>query len=370
MLKLVDLTLYCHKDFDHPPQLYKHHEASIGFAEYIKDKLNPHFIKHLNYNGHDNYKGIPFTFFKRNNSFWSIPFKTFKYIKSLEPDIVLVQGLIFPLQVIYLRKMLGGKPKIIVQHHGEVPFLGIKHWLQKKADKSIDAYIFTSIGNANIWLEKNIISSKNRCYESLEASTSFTKKDKASSKEQVGMSGDFNFLWVGRLNDNKDPITILKGFSEFHKANSEARLYMIYQTEELLSAVKKFISNYGLTSSVTLVGQVDHSELETWFSATNFYISGSHREGSGYALIEAMACGCIPIVTNIPTFNKITSMGQFGFLYPPGDSTELAKTLSSVKSINKEEMSEAIREHSLQNLSFKKIAEDLYSICNQLLQPV
>jgi len=55
-----------------------------------------------------------------------------------------------------------------------------------------------------------------------------------------------------------------------------------------------------LWKAVSLKGKIDNDELSAWYSAADFYISGSHSEGGSYALLEAMACGCIPIVTSIP----------------------------------------------------------------------
>ena len=54
------------------------------------------------------------------------------------------------------------------------------------------------------------------------------------------------------------------------------------------------------------LGRLPHERLAAYYSAADIFVSGSHREGSGYALIEAMACGAIPCVTDIPSFRAIT----------------------------------------------------------------
>ena len=43
-----------------------------------------------------------------------------------------------------------------------------------------------------------------------------------------------------------------------------------------------------------------------FFSAADLFVVGSHHEGSGYALMEACACGAVPVVTDIPTFRLLT----------------------------------------------------------------
>ena len=50
--------------------------------------------------------------------------------------------------------------------------------------------------------------------------------------------------------------------------------------------------------------------------AADLFVLGSHREGSGYSLIEALACGLPPIVTDIPSFRSLTGAGVVGALWP------------------------------------------------------
>src|SRR5436190_15943827 len=161
------------------------------------------------------------------------------FVKELKPDVVLVPGFHFPLQVIQLRLRLGKKVKIILEHHADKPFTGIKKILQKIADKYIDAYHFTSLGNAQEWLDAGIISNKKKCYEIPANSSYFSRMDKEQSKLELGMSNTTNFLWVGRLQKNKDPITVLKGFEKFLSIDPSDKLYMIYQTTELLLEIEE-----------------------------------------------------------------------------------------------------------------------------------
>src|SRR5207302_5467774 len=100
----------------------------------------------------------------------------------------------------------------------------------------------------------------------------------------------------------------------------------------------------------------------------DFYISASHEESCGYALLEAMACGCIPVVTSIPSFKKNTGDGKFGFLFPPGEPDELLKILSNLKNINLKEFSEDVTRYFKTNLSFENIADTLYHLCETLAQ--
>ena len=190
----------------------------------------------------------------------------------------------------------------------------------------------------------------------------------ALGKKITGMSGEKNFIWVARLNSNKDPFTVLKGFELYCTANSAARLYMIYQTEELLEYCKAIIAASPLLKqAVHLIGKKEHHELEDWYNAADFYISGSHSEGSGYALVEAMACGCVPVVTRIPSFTQITGSGKYGFLFEPGNIADLYQKLQDTDAINLQQYAQSVHEHSQTSLSYQAVADQIYQLASKLL---
>jgi glycosyltransferase involved in cell wall biosynthesis len=367
MLKLVDLTYHSNTEFNTPLELIDAQKESLGYVNEIKRFLNVIVIKHMSAKFELYNNGVLYKFLKARNSFGYIPFKTYHYLKYINPDIILIQGFIFSLQVIFLRLYLGNKCVIILQHHGDHPYQGPRKILQKLADRFINAYIFTSLGNAGEWINEKVISGYEKCYEVLAASTSLIRQDRETSKIKCGIKGRFNFIWVGRLDSNKDPITVLSGFEKYLQVTPEAKLYMVYQADELLASVHNIISsNEKLKDAVILVGKVDHEELVYWYSASDFYISGSHHESCGFALLEAMACGCIPIVTDIPSFRKITDEGTHGFLYQAGDPDSLFDALRQLDMTTLDKTSSLVIEHFQKNLSFKSIAENLYSLCQTL----
>jgi glycosyltransferase involved in cell wall biosynthesis len=368
MIKLIDLTYYAHTEFTNPSQVLKHHEVSVGYAEFIKDKLDLRLVKHLNYEGQEEINGVKYIFFKSRNKFWHIPFATHRFIKKQKPDVVLSQGLIFPLQILALRFKIGKKCKIIVQHHAERPYKGIKRLFQRIADRFIDAYMFTSLGNAAEWIECKIISDSKKCFEIVEVSTDFKRQNKYECRHRLGMAGEKNFLWVGNLIARKDPVTVLKAFNKYLEKDPDARLYMIYRKGELLEKVNELIvAMPALQTAVRVIGNVAHEELSDWFTAADFFLLGSHSEGSGTALIEAMACGCIPVVTDIPPFRKITDDGKLAFLSPPGNIEAFLNSMKRTETTDKERFSEELVHYFEKELSFRAIAEKVNRLCQQLM---
>ena len=82
---------------------------------------------------------------------------------------------------------------------------------------------------------------------------------------------------------------------------------MVFGDDTLLESVDAAGARVGAAAvdRVTLVGRVGHDEMPNYYAAADVFISGSHYEGSGYALIEAMSAGVVPVVTDIPSFRAI-----------------------------------------------------------------
>lgn len=168
-------------------------------------------------------------------------------------------------------------------------------------------------------------------------------------------------MWVGRLIPDKNPLLVLDAFRNYVAINGFAKLYFIYQKDDLLANVKTMINQYPeLARAVCLVGKIPHGELARWYSAADFYISASSREGSGYALIEAIACGCMPVVTDIPSYRKITRNGQLGLLYEAGNAQALSLALLSLW--RKRLSRQTVRSYFESTLSSKCIARDLSKV--------
>ena len=115
-----------------------------------------------------------------------------------------------------------------------------------------------------------------------------------------------------------------------------------------------------------MVGEVPHAEMQYWFSSADFIISGSHHEGSGTVICEAMSCGCVPIVTDIPSFRAITANGECGWLYKAGNEDALLSALMQTIRIDIHEKRNKALEHFKNKLSFEAIAGKIQRVAASL----
>lgn len=363
-LKLIHINYHCHHEFTNPMEVIAKHRLSSGFTGFIRHRLHFISVKHANCKGKYHLDWIDYFFFRSRNRFWYIPFATHRFIKKQRPDVILAEGFVFPLQLLALRLAVGRHCRIIAQHHGEKPFAGIKYFFQRLAGRATDAFIFTAFANAAAWTGKGI-ARQEKCFEVLSASTGMRLCNREICQKQTGMDGCPVFIWAGRLNANKDPLTVIKAFGKYHASHPKARLYMVFQDGQLLPEVEKLRQTLWLDEAITLLGKIDHDKMESFYSSADYFISGSHSEGSGYALVEAMCCGCIPVVTNIPSFKKITGDGKFGMLYEPGNAGQLSEKLNLLNTLPADHSNE-IAAYAKKELSYQAVAEQLFQLCLHL----
>jgi glycosyltransferase involved in cell wall biosynthesis len=173
----------------------------------------------------------------------------------------------------------------------------------------------------------------------------------------IPMGIDAAFLETGknrRVESNKRPMTIL----------SNRNLLPIYNVSLLIRAIpivlkeepetKFLIAGDGaeketlerqaegldINSSVEFLGRVPHEEMPNLLSQADIYVSTSLHDGTSVSLLEAMASGAFPIVTDIPSNREWIRNAENGFLISTGNENVLAmKIVEAIR--NKELVVEA-----------------------------
>ncbi|MFC0513795.1 glycosyltransferase family 4 protein [Mucilaginibacter angelicae] len=362
----VSVTYDYSPGFDKAENWFHRTRAYTGILQCLGEAETVISIKEIDVEGTITHRNVQHEFVSFGKKKSWFPFKRNRFIKSLNPDVVLLQGLLYPLQFLQLRLLLNRRVRIIAQHHAEKPFNGIKKWVQRLADHYIDAYLFASHALGMTWVTNGNISSAQKLHEVMEVSSIFYPVDRLLAQAKTGAKGQPVFLWVGRLNANKDPLNVVKAFLKFIQIQPGAKLYMIYHTDELLEEIKALLKDHHQKEAIILVGQVPHDDLLYWYNSADFIVSGSHYEGSGTAICEAMSCGCIPVVTDIASFRMITDNGNCGILYEAGNETAMLAALIAGMQLNRQEKRVLCLNYFKTNLSFEAIAGRIRTVAASL----
>ena len=363
MMKIIFVSYVHTPDYKNPAEWLEHIKFYTGVLQALAKKHEVISIELIDFEGEYVQNFVHYRFKRISKPELYFPIKLHHFIKATKPDVVIVHGLHFSFQIIQLRMVLGKYVKIIAQHHAEAPFKRFRKPLQQLADKYIKAYLFASKEIGIEWVEKGNLASAAKIFEVMEVSSTFYPLEREKISKGLNITKTLTFLWVGRLNNNKDPLTVVKAFLQFSLVFPSAKLFMIYQSEELLPDISNLIDKYPIDKcSITLIGKVPHQDLLYWYNNSDFIISGSKYEGSGTAVCEAMSCGCIPIVTDIPAFRMITNNGQYGLIYQPGNPEALLSSLKKAIDIDLFDMRTQVIDHFKDKLSFDAIASDIEQV--------
>jgi glycosyltransferase involved in cell wall biosynthesis len=83
-------------------------------------------------------------------------------------------------------------------------------------------------------------------------------------------------------------------------------------------------------SSVEFKGLLSGEDLIQYYQDSDIYVSTSLSDSTSVSLLEAMAFGLIPVVTDIPGNREWIREGENGFLFPKSDHRTLAERIVGV----------------------------------------
>lgn len=274
-------------------------------------------------------------------------------LESRDVDVIHVNGLGFAEETFALAGHLPQVP-IVLQDHANRPPRWWRRPQWRRWYGVASGVAFTALEQARPFIEAGLFGPSIPLFAIPESSSHFTPGSRAQARLQTGLYGDPCVLWVGHFNPNKDPLTMLEGVAQAVPQLPDLHLWCAFGNAPLMDEVRRRIDGDArLAGRVHLLGKVEHARVETLMRAADLYISASHVEGSGYALLEAMACGVTPVVTDIPSFRAFTANGTVGHLWPRGDAAGLASALMRADTAGLPR--ELVRAHFDASLSFDTV---------------
>lgn len=146
--------------------------------------------------------------------------------------------------------------------------------------------------------------------------------------------GAFTIASVGQLIDRKDPLCVLSAFAAAD--DGQSRLAFIgagYLHERLTAEIRA----RGLADRVELSGLVPRETVYEHLSRAHVFVSASRGEGLPVAVLEAMACHCPVVLSDIPPHREIAAGVDFIPLVPLGDMEALALELKRYRAMSPHE---------------------------------
>jgi len=117
--------------------------------------------------------------------------------------------------------------------------------------------------------------------------------------------------------------TVIDAFPGVHEAFPGAELTIAGDGSLHTELIHRAEGSLG-ARSITFVGAVDHARMPGLLRENDIYVSASRSDTTSVSLLEAMACGLLPVVTDIPANREWITHGENGVLVPVGQPMALA----------------------------------------------
>jgi len=89
----------------------------------------------------------------------------------------------------------------------------------------------------------------------------------------------------------------------------------------------QWVQSLGITKNVTLLPDQNRIQMSELYRKSRVFVSPSMHDGTPNTLLEAMACGCIPVAGDIESLREWITPGLNGLLFDPSDPIDLANAI-------------------------------------------
>jgi glycosyltransferase involved in cell wall biosynthesis len=136
-------------------------------------------------------------------------------------------------------------------------------------------------------------------------------------------AGPTRILWTRQLEPIYDPEPFVRALGELKRRGVPFRASMAGDGP-MRERVSAWIAEEDVAREVTLEGFVDEARLRALYRESDVYVSVSRSDSTSQSLLEAMASGAFPIVTDIAGNREWVTHRREGYLVPVGDKDAIA----------------------------------------------
>ena len=166
-------------------------------------------------------------------------------------------------------------------------------------------------------------------------------------------------LFVGWLAPSKGMVELLQAL----RALQDPAVMLVCIGEgKFKNQIEAFVAQHGIAGRVRLEGQRGPDEVARWMNAADVFCLPSHSEGCPNVVVEAIACGCPVVASDVGGIPDLISP-VCGILVPPRDPEQLTVALQSAlgKTWDRPEISRLSRR------GWDQVAAETFEVCEEVL---
>ena len=193
----------------------------------------------------------------------------------------------------------------------------------------------------------------------------YTRQDLLLIKNKYHLPGNF-ILFVGSIEPRKNLRTLLRAYLDLEgPIRKEFKIVLVgfkgWENEEIVSLIQK------LKSDVLYLGYVPDNELGKFYNLASLFVYPSFYEGFGLPPLEAMACGCPVIVSNVASLPEVC--GEAVFYVDPNDIGCITQGMNRV--LNDETLRKSLIMKGLERsklFSWEKSAKEHLKVFEEIMK--
>jgi D-inositol-3-phosphate glycosyltransferase len=204
--------------------------------------------------------------------------------------------------------------------------------------------------------------------------TSFRPLDRVEARRKIGYSGGPLLLFVGRLERLKGVEIAIHALALLSdRAHPDLRLMVLGEDsrdadESEKERLKAIASALGVRDRVDFLGSVAHHELPYFYSAADACVMPSYSESFGLVGLEAQACGCPVVASDVPGLRSVVRDEVSGYLIHGNDPAAYAERIGRL--LADPELAQQMGRHGsllAQRFSWNRTADRLETLFDQVI---
>lgn len=316
-----------------------------------------------------------FNFFGQSYKIYVISsyFKIKKILKTIRPDILHLQTLNFPA---YLGLWVGYRPLVVTFWNGDLiwkyQWSKIRNLMLKKALYSSD--LITVNSQDQIRKALDLGTNRSRIYQiflGVDITKFYPNKDNKRLREELKLDNSPVILSIRNLGEMYNIDVVLKAFKIALSKIPELKLILKwFFGQENLDKYRSMARQLNIEDAVRFVGKVDYGDMPQYYNIAEATVGIPDKDSTACSLLESMACGSCPIVSNLEAPREWIKDGWNGYLVKPNDCDAVAKAI--IRAIENKTSTELFKERNLkivkEKADFNKNMEEAEKLCIKLVE--
>jgi len=132
---------------------------------------------------------------------------------------------------------------------------------------------------------------------------------------------------VSVLRPVKSVCTLVSAFARIKDLRPGLKLAIV-GSGQMREEIENQVRDLGISDQCVL--HPSTPEVAPWLHAIDVFVLPSTSEALSNSLMEAMACGCAAVASNVGGNPELVRHGETGLLFAPGDAEDLARQLTTM----------------------------------------